>query len=394
MKDIILFGVTGDLARQKLIPALFNLFISNQIPKDIRFFGFGRKIFPKTEFKDYIALVCNKEGVQKSDITAFCRRWMYIQSELDDINGYFTLGSLITHNAIIYISLPPAFQLPVVKQLANAGVIGKKLHRYVAFEKPYGSDLDSAHILENYLSRVLSQDQIMRVDHYAGKESLLDLEKVAKLGILNEVLNKKVVSKIDVRLHETKTIENRGVFYDSVGALYDIGQNHVLHMLATLLALPLLSDSKEPFSCLRSEILTTISFSNKAVLSQYDSFKSENGISSKSTTETFFALYGKVKKISSMWGGVNIVLSGGKGLKENDVAIYIHFKNKKTPLRIAINAPYYHDAYGHIFISALAHDMNMFTDFKQIETSWKIIQSIKRLPSKVGTYKKGTTPKF
>jgi glucose-6-phosphate 1-dehydrogenase len=220
-----------------------------------------------------------------------------------------------------------------MKQLLKAKVIGKKVERRVAFEKPYGFDLNSSRILDAYVSKHLNQNQILRIDHYTGKEALLDLEKVARFGIFKYMLSSKTISKIEIRFHEKKTIENRGMFYEETGALRDVGQNHVLYMLSHVLTLPFLHESIESASAIRAKQLDSIVSNPKASLYQYDTYTNESHVKKNSNTETFFVFEGIVK--NTVWNNTKVVLSGGKGLKEDDVAIYIYFRKNKEPQKLS-----------------------------------------------------------
>lgn len=388
MNNIVLFGITGDLARNRLIPTLYYLFKNHELDDDVRFFGFGRKAFSKKEFVNYIIDVCG------SDSDKFAQRWTYVQSEIQDIQGYTQLQKLLTGSTLIYISLSPSFHLEVVKLLLDSKIVFKGGNQKIAFEKPYGFDLKSARNLESYVSSHLKKDQILRIDHYAGKETFIDLEKAARLGIVDFALNSKIITKIDVRFHESKTAEHRGAFYDSVGALYDVGQNHIMYMISSILALPYLHTSKKTLSEIRSEELASIKFSKNAVFAQYDSFRKEDGVKTDTNTETFFALYGKLLNKKSLWNGVNVQLSAGKGLKVSDVSIRLHFKGKKEPVKILVNGYGLEDAYVHVFRAALSGNTNLFADFKQIEIGWKIVEAYKKSIKNIKLYKTGTTPKF
>jgi glucose-6-phosphate 1-dehydrogenase len=388
MNNIVLFGITGDLARSRLIPTLYALFKKHELDEHVRLFGFGRKSFSKEEFISFITDICGMES------QSFAQRWTYIESEIDNVKGFSELSKQLVGSALVYISLPPSFHIDVVKRLLESKIIAKGTDRKIAFEKPFGFGLKSAKELESFISKNLEQNQILRLDHYAGKETFIDLEKAGRLGILDNALSSKIITKIDVRFHEVKTAEHRGAFYDSVGALYDVGQNHVMYMLSSILALPYLHTSKKTLSAIRSEQLASVVFSKKAILKQYDSFRKEDGVKSDSVTETFFALYGKLKNKKSLWNGLDVILSAGKGLKENDVSIRLYFKGKKEPVKILVNGYGNEDAYVYVFRAALNANGKMFADFKQIETGWKIVEVFKKSIKNIELYKKGTTPKF
>lgn len=438
MTDIVLFGVSGDLARQKLIASLFRLYKAGSTDKNAQFIGFGRKVFNKKEFSAYIArCVPLRETADLTMLKKYAAKWQYVQSEIDDMAGYKKLAALLKGDALIYLSLPPHFQMPVTKMLIDSGVVSKASERKIAYEKPFGESGAEAKKLQSYIVKHLSVDQILRVDHYAGKQALIDLEKTAGLGVLRAFLNRDSVACIDVRIHEENTAAGRGAFYDSVGALYDVGQNHILHILASILAIPLMdakacisgtcivaphvasqieSEKNPPINmlslaALRSLCLRSVVWRAIPVLGQYEGFSGEVGAGPDTSTETFFAAYGKV--MMKEWKGVYVTISAGKALATTDVAIYVHFKSsgksagKKAPppLRIPINGYGIKEAHDEIFESALFGNKDRFADFAQIQASWAIVEKlkgkhegkIKKSSKKKGNmviYKRGSTPAF
>lgn len=428
IKELVLFGVTGDLAKQKLIPALFNLHRTGKISRKSSFIGFGRKKFTKVDFQNFVEDVVMKYKVasKQNDISAsairdYVSQWTYIESELDDISGYKRLNSVLNNETVIYLSIPPAYQYGVIQILTSSGVLSKSNQRKIAIEKPFGFDFDSSERLEKLLNRKLKKDQILRVDHYAGKQSLVELEQVAQQGIFRDMLNVKNFRKIEVNFVESKDVSMRGSFYDGVGALHDIGQNHMLHMLATILAIPELRvdhkivDSKKNtkngglvlnnLSVLRAESLSLVSIksgNSSPILAQYEGFVTTPGVKSDSGTETFFKSHIEIKKgkhqLSKRWGGLQVELAGGKALAESDSSIILYPSNKKAdPIKLLVNGYGTKDAYEQIFLDAFYYDANRFVSFDQIQKGWEIVKKIKIASKKkfgkhILIYKKGSYP--
>jgi glucose-6-phosphate 1-dehydrogenase len=394
IKELVLFGVTGDLAKQKLIPALFNLYRNGEISRKSSFIGFGRKKFTKVDFQNFIeeTLQKNMQGLGSVKNTAsiireFSSQWSYIESELDQVAGYTKLkSSLHTDNTVVYLSLPPAFQRPVSEYLLDTGILTKANQRKLAIEKPYGFDAVSSLRLDTLLTRKLRVDQILRVDHYAGKQALVELEQVAHQGIFENILSSKIFNRIQVNFIESVDASMRGSFYDAVGALNDVCQNHVLHMLATILTLPEVK-IKNNLSLLRAESLSCVSLSRppkNPILAQYEGFNATAGVSINTSTETFFRVYAEVKKgnklFSKRWGGLQIELIGGKALSESNSSILLYSTNKKVqPLKIMVNGYGTRDAYEQIFIDAFYYNKDRFIDFEQIQRSWEIVEKIKKI---------------
>ncbi|MCF7865132.1 MAG: hypothetical protein K9M11_01315 [Candidatus Pacebacteria bacterium] len=461
MNELVLFGVTGDLAKLKLIPALYNLYSTRKIDKKSSFIGFGRRNFSKIEFQAFIedVLVSYFSKIEsvskkhksakknstsddesytahKNQIRNFSAQWSYVESELDDISGYKKLASLLeASNTVIYVSLPPMYQYQVAHLLLSSGVIKKApdliksvkiSNRKLALEKPYGSNTASSEKLDAFLTHKLHESQILRVDHYAGKQALVEIEAVASQGIFKHILCNQTISKIEVQLNESIDVSNRGIFYDSVGALSDIGQNHILHMLATTLAIPEMSyctttNKQFTLAQLRGEALSLLEIPKqqkyKPILGQYDSFTKTQGVKEDSTTETFFRIFANLKKstsiISKRWSDVSIELVGGKALKEAGASIKLHpvcspkksgkaSKSVKTnllaePIEILVNGYGERDAYEQIFMDAFNYNPNRFIDFRQIKSGWAFIEKVKRI-SKISKknkpiiYKKGSYP--
>lgn len=432
IKELVLFGVTGDLAKQKLIPALFNLHRTGKISRKSSFIGFGRKKFSKLDFQNFIEEVVTKykEDSKQTDISAsairdYVSQWTYIESELDDISGYKRLDSVLNNETVIYLSIPPVYQYGVVQMLTSSGVLSKNNQRKIAIEKPFGFDFDSSLRLEKLLNRKLKNNQILRVDHYAGKQALVELEQVARQGIFRDMLNVKNFRKIEVNFVESKDVSMRGSFYDGVGALNDIGQNHMLHMLATILAIPELggdykiverkqtvknnSFDVRNLSILRADSLSLVSVksgNNRPLLAQYEGFVGTPGVQPDSKTETFFKAHIEIKKgrhlLSKRWGGLQVDLVGGKALAESDSSIVLHQSNKKSaPIRLFVNGYGTKDAYEQIFLDSFYYDADRFISFDQIQKGWEIVKKIKiaantkaKMKSRdhIVKYKKGSYP--
>lgn len=423
---IILFGITGDLSRSKLIPSLMRLWKKDH---SLSFVGFGRKDFSKDEsssdsFSNFIK--------KYSGDANFSNNWKYVQSDLDEDRGYRELKNIIGTNTVgkkrgkslvFYIALPPQFQKVVASKIienfaVKNGTANSSKYKsesklpkdfVLAFEKPFGYSSASAKALNKMLLKSVREEQILRVDHYAGKQALIDMEKGAELGALGESFNNNHISKITVHFLEKNSANGRGAFYDHVGALADVLQNHMLYMLSTALAVPyILNSSKKNLNKnidkIREEVLAKIKYDfknsvNKNVeLGQYKSFKKESGVSPKSKTETSFIIKGKISKADKYWGGVDVEFIGGKSMSENDSAIYLQY-NKSTVvktnqaedvLRLPINGYSTREAYDEIFQSAICESLGQktgrFVSLKQILEGWKLVEKIKKLKIKPKLY--------
>lgn len=436
MNELVLFGVTGDLAQQKIIPALYNLYKSGKIDRKTSFVGFGRKKLSKIDFQNFVEQVVkskigkggkdlnkkigrssstgsdNLSEVESLYLRDFSSQWSYIESEINNKNGYIKLaGSLSSNKTIVYLSLPPALQYEVCGLLVSAGILNKKNNRRLAIEKPYGFDSVSAKKLEEFLDAKIRQDQILRIDHYAGKQVLVELEQVARQGVFADIATNKHIEKIEIHLNESIDVSVRGSFYDGVGALNDICQNHVLHMLADVLAMPELNDSANvladaslgspakssaksaslksaslkniSLSDLRAEALSVVDLKNKIILGQYENFNTTQGVNPESKTETFFHIFAQVQKtrssISKRWSGTKIELIGGKALKKADASItFIPKDKKKKPVILQINKAGLGEAYEQVLVDCFTYNADRFINFTQIQRSWKLVELVKK----------------
>lgn len=462
INNTVLFGVTGDLARAKLIPSLARLWkdvffvctdggvgalTSGSVGDDRvsavntspNFIGFGRKDFSKEDFEKYIG---EYSGLEASLRDEFVKRWNYVCSDLDDEKGYEKIGAMLAgESALFYVALPPQYQMTVAKRLVGAGLLSKNSENSepsnisnasdvgstdrsytnsIAFEKPFGHSSDSALELNGFLLKNMNEGQVLRVDHYAGKEAILDIEESGRLGLLNKTLNSENISKIEIHLHEQKGAQGRGAFYDAVGALYDVGQNHILHALATVLVAPfLVGDIFVPVNIslkkMRHIALESVDFDisqNGVDLGQYNGFLNEAGVGPNSQTETYFKIKGVVqdkieatvevtevfkKAFIERWGGLQIEISAGKAMKENDVAIYFYNKCasamksmmecEPSVSMIPINghrAVGVNEAYDEIFRSALSGATERFVDIEQVLIGWQLTEAVKDMSKKTG----------
>lgn len=409
MHELVLFGVTGDLARQKLIPSLFSLYIKGSIPKNTSCIGFGRKAFTKHEFQNFISDTLESVGEKnKSAIEEFASQWTYVESELHSDKGYIELKKIVkSSTTIFYLSLPPTFQFDVSKMLFKHALVQKKNARKIVFEKPFGSSSKSAKNLQKMLLSHTRKEQICRVDHFIGKHALLSLLEVEHLGLLQRVINSAHIKRIYIRFFESKTVGTRGAFYDSVGALRDVFQNHMLYMLSVLLKVSIPMRSGVDATKRRDvykEILKHIEIKQSVEMSQYDRYRKIEGVNPVSKTETAFYLEAQVsKKVPahlSTIKSIPITCMGGKGFKESDVSIEVEFKDTKGTgqyVRFGMNSPHKKDtAYEYVFLSAFRGETYVFPTFESIIESWKITEKVysiwKKKKRDIGMYPIGIYP--
>ncbi|HEY1036958.1 MAG TPA: hypothetical protein VGE62_00060 [Candidatus Paceibacterota bacterium] len=390
MTTIILFGITGDLAKKKLIPALAELYSDSiGLGRGFQFIGFGRKAFTPEEFDAFItecskAFFDRRPDVDLSVANQFASKWAYVISELNEADGYAQLAAAVGHDSDIlaYISLPPQFHMDVVNGLSGAGIVSQKdesrgtKSAKVVFEKPFG--LDAFHARDSWarIGSLMPSEDVYLVDHYGAKQPIVDFERIGDTGAFAQMRAAGLIQGIRSALVEKKDANGRGSFYDSVGALKDVGQNHVLRMLTSGIR-AIASDSQERADIIRS--LNPLSVE----LSQYAGFASEPGVDPETKTETFF-------RVRDSFEGIDIELVAGKSASEDDNSLTVFYTDGKS-LRIPVNAPATKEAYVTVFERALEGDRSVFADIEEVLASWEYIAKVKRLAegSEVQIYEKG-----
>jgi len=337
---LILFGATGDLAQNKLIPSLFSLFIQNKLPKDFFIYGFARRELNNEDFGNFFPE--QKMHIQWND---FSKHLFYQTGNFDEDKGYAELvqhlealdskmGECILR--IFYLATPPINYPSILSHLEKSRLSeglgqGTKNLTKIAIEKPFGKDVETSKMLDQKLSEIFEEEQIFRVDHYLGKETIQNLLvfRFAN-GIFEPIWNKEYIDHVQITWAEQKGIKDRGKFFDGVGILRDAGQNHLMQILAAVAMDMPKSFSKEGVRDARAKAIKTLKFidpkdvSHQVVRGQYVGYKDEKDVSKDSTTETFVAT--KFFLDSERFADIPFYMRAGKSLKENLVEVSIVFK--------------------------------------------------------------------
>jgi len=334
MKDgvtLIIMGITGDLAKRKLLPAIYKL-VEKEKLKNFAIAGVSRSgnsmLSIINEAKKFV-----KDSNKKvwSEIE---KRAEYIKLDFDDPEGYKVFGKScldlekkfkLSGERIFYLATLPGHFPSIVGNLKKAEMSKNKGGwPKLVFEKPFGYDLSSARRLNKTILSLFNEEQIYRIDHYLGKELVAN---ISLLRFTNKIFEplwcKDHIENIQIILNEELTIGSRGEFYDKYGVLRDMVQSHMFQLLS-LIAME--SPEKIGGEFVRDkklEIFKNLKIED-VLLGQYDSFKSERGVSANSTTPTFAAL--KVFVNTSRWKGVPFFLKTGKALDETKAVVYIKFK--------------------------------------------------------------------
>jgi glucose-6-phosphate 1-dehydrogenase len=237
---IVIFGASGDLTSRKLLPSLYQLFKDRLLPPQFAILGASRTNYSDEEFREKMKENIKDKG---NDIDEFLKKVFYLAMDTLSSESYEALkirleelGSKleISPNYLFYLSTPPNLYQVIPAMLAKIGLNSTRDgFRRLIIEKPFGSSLESARKLNNNLLRNFKEDQIFRIDHYLGKETVQNL-MVTRFanGIFEPIWNRNFIERVEVTAVETLGIENRGGYYEQSGALRDMVQNHLLQMVA------------------------------------------------------------------------------------------------------------------------------------------------------------------
>src|SRR6202162_120616 len=246
---MVIFGAGGDLTKRLLVPALYNLKSSNLLPNEFALIGFSGNKYTSQEFRETQSKDIREFATTKVDDATwdwFNERIEYVQGDFNDPAAFKRLAETIAKvdkqystkgNCLFYLAVAPRFFDVVIKQLGAAGLVSEEGGRWrrVIIEKPFGHDLESAHALNTEIKKVLEEPQIYRIDHYLGKETVQNLLAFRfSNGIFEPLWNKHHIDNIQFHVSETVGVEGRGKYYDTVGVLRDMIQNHMFQMLAYL----------------------------------------------------------------------------------------------------------------------------------------------------------------
>jgi glucose-6-phosphate 1-dehydrogenase len=313
---LVIFGVTGDLARKMTFRALYRLERRGLLNCPI--IGVAQEDMSVEQLVKRAREAIAGAGEQV-DATVFDRlagRLFYVHGDVADGAVYQRLAKHVTghQRPLYYLEMPPPLFGPIVEHLGSAHLLE---NARVAVEKPFGHDLRSARALNARLHRVLAEEQILRVDHFLGKEPVIELEylRFANLA-LAEIWDRRSVSCVQITMAENFGVEDRGQFYDAVGTLRDVVQNHLLQVLALVAMEPPAGATAEELRDKKAEVFAAIRTADPRhyVRGQYDGYTDVPGVATGSDTETFVAL--RLEVDNWRWSGVPIFVRAGKALPE------------------------------------------------------------------------------
>lgn len=436
---LVLFGATGDLAKKKLFPALYEMEEAGEL--EIPVFAVASSKWTQEEFRLRVesSIRDRKESLGEFVNEAILKNLLdemhLVVGDYENPETFGTLKDALVgfELPVIYLAIAPAFFASVTEGLNSVGLTNSAR---VVVEKPFGRDHESATTLDESLKKLLPEDQIYRIDHYLGKESVEDLLVFRFANTLFEpVWNRNYISNIQITMSEDFGVEGRGKFYDEVGAIRDVLQNHLLQVLTMLTMEPPIDMGSQALQDEKFKVLSAIrEIDRKDVIrGQFVGYLSEAGVAEHSDTETFVAM--KLYIDNWRWAGVPIYLRTGKKMAETTMEAVVEFKQPPRQLFTTKGSPApepniarfrmgRHDgvdlslqakspgsalvtntvdltvefaaalgqrkeAYERLLDAALLGDHFRFTRIDAVLQSWKVLEDVLREPSKLHPYFEG-----
>ncbi|MDM7915308.1 MAG: glucose-6-phosphate dehydrogenase [Candidatus Eisenbacteria bacterium] len=347
---VVVFGANGDLAHRKLLPSLYSLYQEGELPEGVRIIGIGRSGKGGDAFPDEYRRSIEEHGREKplddEAWRSFAGRLAYLEGDVKESEVYRELRGILslpetresTHgNALFYMATPPDLFPNVLEGLLAAGLLHRNKDSArepwdrIVVEKPFGTDLHSARELNRQIAHAIDERQVFRIDHYLGKEAVQNL-LVFRFGnsIFEPLWNRRYIDHVEITSSESVGIEGRGRFYETVGALRDMIQSHVLQLLMLCAMDPPVSFESEEIRDQRARTLRALrpipaeAVARHVVRGQYRGYQEEPSVAPGSTTETYVAL--RVLIDNWRWQGVPFYLRTGKRLRSRETFVAIHFR--------------------------------------------------------------------
>ncbi len=461
----VIFGITGDLARKKLLPSLWDLYHRGNIVKEyFSVIGFSRSSYTNEQFREYVRkiLLQRDPSLDEAEVKNFSECFLYEAGDFLEKSFYENIKLCIRQRdtffktcatKIAYLAVAPEYYEKIFENIHSSGLLITCANEVsglgrILVEKPFGKDVETARELDKKLGSLFKEEQIFRIDHYLAKETIQNILNFRFANHIFEPLwNKNHIESIEIRLAENFGVDGRGAFYDGVGALRDVGQNHILQMLATTIMQSPLEFSAEGIRTKRLEALDSFESvcaekktkeCKQCIRAQYEGYREEEGVTKDSKTETYFKIY--VKSSLSQWEGVSFLLESGKAMEKTETFIRVHFKQASFALLCPLQSSHgcantltFHikpeegisilfwakkpgfsrdldphnlhfqykegmethcipDAYEYVLFEAIRGDQTLFPGTEEIRAQWEVIAPLLKHWEKepLSTYKKGS----
>jgi len=445
----IIFGATGNLVSEKLLPALYELEAANQLGTELRFIAIARRDYTLESWQEQIKTLLKQHLKQIIDpfiLNRLTARFYYLPGDYRQAEIYADIHKLLEQtrsdtcsNIVFYLAIPPRDFYDVITQLHQAGFSGSDKNQRIVVEKPFGEDIDSARRLNEHLHKYFSEEQVYRIDHYLGKETVQNLLVFRFANTLIEpIWNRFYIDHVQITVAENHGIGDRASYYDNAGALRDMLQNHMMQLLSVVAMEPPATLDADALRDEKVKVLRSIRQIPKRAVNSYafraqyaagyidgeavPGYQHENGVAPNSTTETFVAA--KFYIDNWRWSGVPFYLRTGKRLPNKMSQISIRFRHppqqlfRETALEniepnwvvlsiqpheamhlevhtkqpgLGMNtrtskliAPYRQqeektiDAYETLLLDVMEGDRSLFIRFDEVEWAWRVVDPILR----------------